>query len=185
MSLQLKNQFLIAMPGLLDPSFEGTVTLICSHDEEGAMGVTINRPTEFDFSRIIGELDLSAGTDSTAARPVLAGGPVSIDRGFVLHGSQHDFDSTLNVSDEMRISFSLDAVAALANWPDDEPALFGLGYAGWEAGQLEQEVLENAWLTAPASQELVFTTPFDQRLSKAADSIGVDLGRLASVSGHG
>lgn len=184
MSLQLKNQVLIAMPGLLDPSFESTVTLICSHDNEGAMGVIINRPTEFDFSRIMVELDLKPTTDVTNERPVLAGGPVSVDRGFVLHSNLHDFDSTLNVSDTLRISFSLDAVAAFANWPVDESALFGLGYAGWEAGQLEDEVLQNAWLTAPVSHELVFTAPFDQRLAKAANSIGVDLSRLSSVSGH-
>lgn len=172
------------MPGMNDPSFEETVTLICEHTSEGAMGVIINRPTPLTLGDVLGELDLAASSTAMAERQVVAGGPVSQDRGFVVHGQPGEFESTLEVSTDLRISFSLDVVNWLATLGQPEKILFGLGYAGWESGQLEQEILSNAWLTTPSDTGIVFDVPFEARWKAAADLIGVDLARIAPGAGH-
>ncbi len=181
---RLQNQLLIAMPGMQDPNFDGTVTLICEHTTEGALGVVINRPIDVPFAEVLNELNMELVDQANGRRPVLEGGPVSRDRGFVVHRSDESFESTLRIGDGIAISFSLDAVTALASWSADDQALFGLGYAGWESGQLEQEILDNAWLTAPADPTLVFDAPFADRLTAASHSIGVDYERLTGVAGH-
>ena len=181
----LTNQVLIAMPGMTDPRFEGTVTLICEHSAEGALGVIVNRPTDLSFGAVLRELDLVPGSDEVDSARVLYGGPVAQDRGFVLHRLGGDFDATLDIGDGVRISFSLDIVSEIATGKAPDAALFGLGYAGWSAGQLEEEMLSNAWLTAPSAHDLVFECPFEQRWRKAAESIGVDISRLSSGAGHG
>ncbi len=180
----LANQFLIAMPSLNDPGFEGTVTLICEHTAEGAVGMVINRPTDLTLGEVLNQLDMDPASDQIALRPVVAGGPVARDRGFVVHSLPGKFESTLEVSPSIRVSFSLDALSELARASEDANALFGLGYAGWEGGQLEQELLDNAWLTAPADPDLIYATPFEQRWQQAAASIGVDLSKMAPAAGH-
>ncbi len=180
----LANHLLIAMPTLNDPGFEGSVTLICEHSAEGAVGMVINKPTSLRIGEVFKELELADLSTERAEQPVLAGGPVSRDRGFVIHNMAGDFESTLQVSSDLKVSFAPDILTALAQSDDSTPALFGLGYAGWASGQLEDELLDNAWLTAPASNELLFDTDFEQRWSQAARSIGVDLDRLAPMAGH-
>ena len=160
METSLKNHFLIAMPGMNDPSFEATVTLVCEHSDEGAMGVVINRPMPLTLGDVLGELDLEAASSEMAARPIVAGGPVSRDRGFVVHSLPGEFESTLELTGELRVSFSLDIVNSLASLGAPARALFGLGYAGWDSGQLEREILQNAWLTTPSDAGIVYDLPF-------------------------
>ena len=184
MESSLKNHFLVAMPGMNDPSFEATVTLICEHSDEGAMGVVINRPMPLTLGDVLGELDLEAESTEIAAQPIVSGGPVSRDRGFVVHALPGEFESTLELAPDLRISFSLDIVNSLATLDEPAKALFGLGYAGWEEGQLESEILQNAWLTTPSDASIVFELPFEARWQAAADLIGVDLSRVAPQAGH-
>lgn len=181
---RLQNHLLIAMPGMQDPHFDRSVTLICEHTAEGALGVVINRPVNVMLDAVLAELELKPASAAIGERPVIEGGPVSRDRGFVLHSDRQEFDSTLKISQNLAISFSIDAITALAHGETEGHALFGLGYAGWESGQLEQEILDNAWLTAPADPALVFEAPFAERLTAAARSIGVDWARLTAGAGH-
>ncbi|MEM1261221.1 MAG: YqgE/AlgH family protein [Pseudomonadota bacterium] len=184
METSLKNQFLVAMPSLNDPSFEATVTLICEHNADGAMGVVINKPLPLTFGDVLGELQLEAKSDDVAAQTVVSGGPVARDRGFVLHGFDGEFDSTLDLAPDLRLSFALDVVGSMAAQEAPGRALFGLGYAGWEGGQLETEILSNAWLTTPCDSRIVFDLPFEARWRAAAELIGVDLSRIAPNAGH-
>ena len=172
------------MPGMNDPSFEATVTLLCEHSDEGAMGVVINRPMPVTLGDVLAELALEPESSEIAAQPVLAGGPVSRDRGFVVHALPGEFESTVELAPNLRVSFSLDIVNSLADLGEPGQALFGLGYAGWHGGQLEGEILQNAWLTTPADPRIVFDLPFDERWQAAADLIGVDLSRVAPQAGH-
>ncbi len=183
-STSLRNHFLVAMPGMEDPRFVETVTLICEHDAEGAMGVVINRPTDLILGDVLGELELDPACRDVAARQVVLGGPVATDRGFVVHGLTGEFESTLAISPTLRISFSRDIVESVAALDEPQPLLFGIGYAGWGSGQLEDELLSNAWLTAPANREILFDLPFTERWQAAARLIGVDLARLAPDAGH-
>jgi putative transcriptional regulator len=180
----LQDHFLIAMPAMGDPNFNETVTYICKHDEEGAMGIVINRPTDMLLSEVFSQLSLEPVDARLGELPVLAGGPVQRDRGFVVHRSDHRYDSTLETDAGIRVTVSQDILAAMARGEGPEPVLIALGYAGWDSGQLEAEMAANAWLSVPADQKVLFETPFEQRWRAAAGLLGVDIHQLASYAGH-
>ncbi len=180
----LINQLLIAMPGMADPNFNSTVTLICEHNNEGALGIVINRPLDLQLGGLFEQLSLEETDAIVAKRPVLSGGPVARERGFVLHNPGPEFESTMCVSESIQLTLSRDVVDALAAGKGPEKTLVALGYAGWEAGQLEAEMLANTWLNVPASPEIVFETPFTERWSHAADSLGIDISRISPDAGH-
>lgn len=180
----LNNQFLIAMPAMDDPNFAQTVTLVCEHSDRGALGIVINRPLPMTFGDVFEQLGLDAARSRVAAQPVLQGGPVQTDRGFVLHSPTGRWESSLPFSDRMHLTTSRDILDALAAGSGPDSAIIALGYAGWDAGQLEEEMARNAWLTVPADERLVFATPVEQRWHAAARLLGVDLFTISSDAGH-
>jgi putative transcriptional regulator len=182
--MNLTHHFLIAMPTLGDPNFQRTVTYLCHHDDEGAMGIVINRPLDISLGEVLGHMSIECTDASIRGMPVLQGGPVQRERGFVIHHPAGKWDSVLEVGDQIAIATSRDILAAMAVGKGPERAVVALGYAGWGAGQLEREVSENAWLSSPANPEIIFDSPYDQRWSSAAHLLGVDLGRLHGEAGH-
>lgn len=180
----LRNHFLIALPGMSDPSFAQSVTYICEHGPEGAMGVVINHPMNLTLEEVFQQLKLgSAGAKGHSA--VLAGGPVSRERGFVLHPrDERTWQSSLHVGDDVSLTASRDILDAMAAGEGPAKALLILGYAGWEAGQLEDELADNAWLTVPADSTVIFDTPIEQRWSAAARQLGVDVSLIPRQAGH-
>jgi putative transcriptional regulator len=180
----LSNHFLIAMPSLEDPNFHHTTTYICEHDEDGALGIVINRPLNMKLGEILQHMDIKTSSEEIFSQPVYMGGPVQNDRGFVLHEPPGDWEATLRVTDSIGVTSSSDILAAIAAGEGPERVLVTLGYAGWGAGQLEQEIAANAWLSGPASTEIVFNTPCEQRWLAAAALIGVDLNLLSGEMGH-
>lgn len=185
--MYLTGHLLIAMPGLADPNFHRTVTYICEHSDEGALGIVINRPLDLELGDVFSQLALTPADPALARQPVLQGGPVHPERGFVLHEEPGDppaFDATLAVADSIRVTTSQDILAALAGGRGPRRALLALGYAGWGAGQLEEELAANAWLSVPATAELIFDTPFEGRWRAAARLLGIDLATLSSDAGH-
>ena len=181
----LTNQLLVAMPSLADPNFSHSVTLICEHTERGALGILINRPLEMKMSQVFEQLALVTGDERLREMPVLGGGPVQRDRGFVLHRpGPRAWDSTLPVSESLHVTTSRDVLAAMAQGEGPAQAVVALGYAGWDAGQLEEEVLQNAWLTVPCDDALVFELPFEQRWHAAARLLGVELSRISNQAGR-
>ncbi|MDH5648926.1 MAG: YqgE/AlgH family protein [Gammaproteobacteria bacterium] len=180
----LSNHFLIAMPNLADPNFSKTVTLICEHSREGAMGLTINRQTDLSLKDILAQLDIEAADPSHLADSVYLGGPVQYNRGFVLHEPLGQWESTLPITDTLGLSTSRDILAAIAEGNGPEHYLITLGYAGWGPGQLEREMSENAWLSGPADNQIIFETAVEQRWRAAAEKLGVDLSKLSDQIGH-
>ena len=180
----LSNHFLIAMPALDDPNFHHTTTFICEHDEDGALGVVINRPLNMRLAEILKYMDIDPGSEEISATPVYMGGPVQSDRGFVLHEPSGDWEATLKVTDTIGITSSRDILQAIAAGEGPERAIVTLGYAGWGAGQLEREIQDNAWLSGPTDQAILFELPADQRWEAAARLLGVDVNLLSSEAGH-
>jgi putative transcriptional regulator len=180
----LSNQLLIAMPGMADPNFAQTVTLICEHTASGALGIIINRPLPMTLEEVFTQLALDNRNASLGERVVLKGGPVQTDRGFVVHRAGGEWDSTLKVSESIHVTTSRDVLAALASGTGPEDAFVALGYAGWQAGQLEDEIRANAWLNVPASETIVFDMPFEERWHAAGRLLGIELNRLGSAAGH-
>lgn len=180
----LVNQLLIAMPGMPDPNFSTTVTLICEHNDEGALGIIINRPTTLKLGGLFEQLAVDDADPDVAERPVMSGGPVGTERGFVLHGPEQSYESTLAVSNDIRLTLSRDIIDAMAAGTGPDPTLVAIGYAGWEAGQLEEEMLTNSWLNVPATPELVFNAPFDGRWDMAARTLGIDIASISPDAGH-
>ena len=180
----LSNQLLIAMPGMADPNFNSTVTLICEHNAEGALGIVINRPMSLNLGGLLAQLQLDQADKSAASSPVLDGGPVGRERGFVLHNPQAEFESSVAVSADIQLTLSRDVLDAMAAGSGPDKSVVALGYAGWESGQLEQEMLQNTWLNVPASPEIIFDVPFNDRWSVAAEIIGIDISQISSHVGH-
>ncbi len=178
----LANHFLIAMPGMQDEQFASTITYLCQHDEDGAMGVVINVPTDMRLDEIFEQLGIEGGF--RARDLVLAGGPVHSDRGFVLHNDGGFWQSTLAITPDLHLTTSKDILEAIAAGHGPQHHLVAVGSAGWGPGQLEAEIAANAWLTCPASVEVLFHTPYDERLSKAMQLMGIQPGRLSSQAGH-
>ena len=183
-NLDLTNHFLIAMPTLVDPNFEATVTYVCAHSEEGAMGIVINRPLEIELGDVLEQMELAAQDPAIVSRPVYQGGPVHQDRGFVIHRPAKEWNSTITIGTEVGISTSRDILEAISAGDGPDDALVALGYAGWGAGQIEHELAQNAWLSGPADLEIIFQTPVDKRWQRAADIIGIDLASISHDIGH-
>jgi len=179
----LQDHFLIAMPAMADPNFTQTVTYICKHDDEGAFGVVINRPSDLSLGEMLGQLAIELKNRTLSERPVMHGGPVEPERGFVLHRSEQPFEGTLTVGD-IKLTSSPDVLAALGRGAGPEPVLVALGYAGWGRGQLEVELSSNTWLTVPANPAIIFDTPYEQRWSAALGLPGVDIQRITEYAGH-
>ena len=180
----MTNQLLIAMPGMADPNFSSTVTLICEHNDEGALGIVINRPLTLKLGGLFEQLELNDADPGAADNPVLLGGPVGPERGFVLHDSTHSYENSLAVSSEINLTLSRDVIDAMAEGGGPERSLVALGYAGWEPGQLENEMLANSWLNVPASTAIVFDMPFADRWAAAAKVLGIDISQLSPDAGH-
>jgi len=183
-SSSLTGHLLIAMPTLMDPNFQRTVTYICEHNEGGALGLVINRPLNLDVGHIFEQLSLPSADPGVARLPVLRGGPVELQRGFVLHDAPGDFESTLAVNNQIRVTTSQDVLTSMASGSGPDRAIIVLGYSGWSPGQLEYEISCNSWLSVPASPHIIFDTPFDQRWQEAAGLLGVDLATMSPEVGH-
>ena len=177
----LTNHLLVAMPGLDDPHFAQTVTLVCEHGERGALGIVLNKPLTMRLSEVLSQMKLPAHADSIGEQIVLRGGPVHQDRGFVLHRPGGSWESTHRISDHIQVTTSRDILAAMARGEGPQDAFIALGYAQWEAGQLERELKENSWLTLPVSDAVLFDLPYEDRWAAAWRSLGVD---VATVSQH-
>lgn len=180
----LQDHFLIAMPAMADPNFTETVTYVCKHDVEGAFGIVINRPSDLSLAEMLGQLAIELKDRSLALRPVMHGGPVEPQRGFVLHRSSEAYEATLAIGAEVKLTSSPDILAALGRGAGPEPVLVALGYAGWGRGQLEAELGNNTWLTVPASPAIIFDTPLEQRWTAALGLPGVDIQRITEYAGH-
>ena len=178
------NQFLIAMPALADPNFYQSVTFICEHNEDGALGIVINQPTEIRLGELLDHLEIPTELDAVANMTVYNGGPVEMERGFVLHQPVGEWEGSLQITERLALTTSSDILRAMAEGRGPERALVALGYAGWGAGQLEQEMADNAWLTSPAEPDIIFDTPPDQRWRAAAEQLGIDLDLLTGGAGH-
>jgi putative transcriptional regulator len=182
--MDLTNQFLIAMPALQDPNFHRTVTYLCAHNNEGAMGIVINRPMDLNLGEVLDHMSIQVEDIQVKDMMVLQGGPVQRDRGFVIHEPAGEWDAVLTVGDDIGVATSRDILTAVAQGAGPERAVVALGYAGWGAGQLEHEVLQNAWLSGPADSSIIFDLPYEERYESAARLLGVDLDRLSGEAGH-
>lgn len=186
--MNLQHHFLIAMPALQDPFFKRSVVYVCEHNEEGAMGLIINKPMEnLTVEGMLKKLEVVSDQRDPAIRldrPVFGGGPLAEDRGFILHSAQHLFSSSIRISDTTVITTSRDVLESLGTASQPEHVLVALGYCAWEKNQLENELLENAWLTTPADETILFQTPIAERWRAAARSLGVDIHSIASDAGH-
>lgn len=179
----LAQSFLLAMPGMEDPQFAGSAVLICQHDGDGAMGVVLNRPTDVLLGELLDQLGIEGGSREMKGRQVLWGGPVQIERGFVLHDDPRAWPSTLRFG-AFGLTNSREILHAMARGEGPERYAVVIGHAGWGAEQLEGEIAQNAWLTVPASEALVFDTGITSLWQAAAGQIGVDITRLAEYSGR-
>jgi len=186
--MNLQHHFLIAMPSLQDPLFKRSVVYICEHNEEGAMGLIVNKPMEsLTVEGILKKLKISPSERDPAIKldkPVFAGGPLAEDRGFILHSAQHTYASSIRISDNTVITTSRDVLEAIGTAQQPENVLVALGYCAWEKDQLENELLENAWLTTPANTNILFHTPIAERWREAARGMGVDIHNMTSEAGH-
>lgn len=186
--INLTNQFLIAMPGMVDGNFAGSVVYLCEHTEHGALGLVINRSIEIDMKELFAKVDLVLDREDMAHRPVCLGGPVQTERGFVLH-EQLDaegghYNSSLKIPGGLEMTTSRDVLEAMASGAGPRKVFVTLGYAGWSAGQLEEELSRNGWLTAPADRSIIFDTPIQERYDRALSLLGVDRSFLSSEAGH-
>jgi len=181
----LNNQFIIAMPSLADPTFSHTVTFLCQHNQEGALGIVINKPTSMKLGDIFDQMNITVTSHTASSAPLFAGGPVQQDRGFVLHTPSGDWNASMAISDSISLTTSRDILEAIAIDQGPEHFLVALGYAGWSEGQLEKEIKENAWLNTPYGQKIIFDTPINLRWNAAANQIGIDINRLTTPAGHG
>ena len=185
--LNLANHFLIAMPAVEDPIFGGTVVYICEHNEKGVLGVVINKPTDMTMEILFERIDLQLADDMRTTvenEPIMFGGPVQDDRGFVLHTPGRRYSSSLNVTDEVAFTTSIDVLEAVAKGVGPKRLLVSIGYAGWSPGQLEEEISRNGWLTVGADAHVLFDLPVEQRYTAAIKLLGIDPLMLAPEAGH-
>jgi putative transcriptional regulator len=180
----LGHQMLIAMPGMVDQNFAGSVTLLCQHSDAGAIGITINRLSDYTLGEILNQLKIDCDDESIRGRPVLEGGPVAPDRGFVLHSPLPGYESSLEVGEDIMVTTSRDVLAEIAEGKGPEKYVVALGYAGWGGGQLEGEMLANAWLSVAADTSIVFDLPLPSRFNEALGRLGIQIDRLHSEAGH-
>ncbi len=180
----LINQFLVAMPSLTDPNFQQSVVYICEHNAQSALGIVINRSTNIVLHDIFKQLSIEADDPLLGQQPVFQGGPVQMERGFVIHEPPGNWESTLTLGERLGVTSSRDVLASMARGRGPQHSFVALGYAGWGAGQLETELANNSWLNTPADRGIIFETPVEQRWQAAAQLIGVDLALLSGDSGH-
>ena len=190
--INLTNQFLIAMPGMVDPTFAGTVVYLCEHTDKGALGLVINKPVDIKLRNLFEKVELSLTREDLAEEPVFFGGPVQTERGFVLHervrseGAEGSpYSSTLAIAGApLDMTTSKDVLEALAEGSGPKKLLVTLGYSGWGAGQLEDEISRNGWLTVGADPAIIFDTPVEQRYERAVSLLGIDPRMLSQEAGH-
>ncbi|HNV07313.1 MAG: YqgE/AlgH family protein [Dokdonella sp.] len=180
----LSNQFLIAMPSLRDPNFARSVALVCQHGDDGAMGIMINRLSDYRLGDVLTQMNVRSELAQVLDAPVLIGGPVQPERGFVLHTPHGGWDSSFRISDQISVTTSRDILEAIASGNGPSHAIVALGYSGWSPGQIEHELRENSWLTAPADNAIVFSTPLDERWQASAALVGVNLTQISPYAGH-
>jgi len=183
-SINLTHHFLIAMPNMADPYFSKTLTYICEHNDQGALGLVVNRPIDMTLQALFERLSLTLGSSQLADAPIYFGGPVQTDRGFVLHAPMGNWQSTLRVRDIIGLTTSKDILEAVGRGEGPKRMLVTLGYAGWSPGQLEHELSQNAWLTVEARDAIIFDTPAEERLPAAMELLGLDYARLQDEAGH-
>ena len=185
-SLNLANQFLIAMPGMLDDNFAGTVVYVCEHSDKGALGLVINKPIDIDLKSLFDKVELELRREELGRQPVFFGGPVQTERGFVLHEGQGEdaYSSTLSIPGGLAMTTSKDVLEALAGGAGPKRLLVTLGCSGWSPGQLEDEIGRNGWLTVDADPAIIFDTPAEQRYGRALGLLGVDPRMLSGEAGH-
>jgi putative transcriptional regulator len=183
-TVNLTHHFLIAMPAMADPNFANTLTFVCEHNPEGALGIVVNRPTDMKLAALFEQIDVPLADEELRDAAVLFGGPVQVDRGFVLHRPLGNWQSTLAISDDMGLTTSRDVLEAVGRGEGPRNVIVSLGYAGWSAGQLEQELAQNAWLTVQADADVLFTLPPEQRLQAAMQRLGIRLFQLSDDVGH-
>jgi putative transcriptional regulator len=182
--INLTHHFLIAMPSMADPYFAKSLTYVCEHNEQGALGVVVNRPIDMTLQALFERLSLTLKHKDLSDAPIYFGGPVQTDRGFVLHEPTGNWQSTLKVRDAIGLTTSKDILEAVGRGEGPQKLLVTLGYAGWSAGQLEHELTQNAWLTVEAKDAIIFDLPAEERLAAAMELLGVDYARLADSAGH-
>jgi putative transcriptional regulator len=186
--MNLTNHFLVAMPGMEDPYFKNSVIYICEHSEEGAMGLIINAPIDITVEGMLKQVEIEPmyPQDHTHSlkKPVFNGGPVSADRGFILHCPKDHYESSLQMTDDLAVTTSKDILTVLGTAAEPSRYLVALGYSAWEAGQLENELSDNAWLTIEADPEVIFNTPIHEKWSKAVQKLGITPTQLSGFSGH-
>lgn len=180
----LQQHMLIAMPAMADPNFSRSVTLLCQHNEEGAIGITINRLSSFTLGELFFQLNIPCEQPEISSMKVLEGGPVSPDHGFVLHTPVEGFDSSIQINNDIMVTTSRDVLAAIAAGKGPEKFLVALGYAGWSDGQLEFEMRQNAWLSVPADKGILFDSDLSQRWENALGKLGINVSDLHGVGGH-
>lgn len=184
MYANLTNHFLIAMPNMVDPNFSGSLTYICEHNDRGALGLIVNRPGDITLGALLGQADITLDNDEWKSVPVYKGGPVQTDRGFVLHRPVGSWQSTLAVNDVAGLTTSRDVLLSMVAGKGPEKMLVAIGYAGWAAGQLEQEIKQNGWLTVEADLDVVFNMPPEARLNAAMGLLGISFANLSDQAGH-
>ncbi len=183
-SVNLTNHFLIAMPGMADPYFSKTLTLICEHSEKGAIGLVVNKPIDVNYGQLFSQVDIELPDEDLRSECVYFGGPVLVDRGFVLHQPLFEWNSTLKIDDDTGLTTSRDVLEAMAAGKGPHRVMVTLGYAGWAPGQLEDEIKRNGWLTVKADANLIFDVPPEHRLSAAMNLLGLNYANLSDVAGH-
>ncbi len=183
-NVNLTHHFLIAMPNMVDPNFARSLTYICEHNEQGALGIVVNRPLDMTLEDLFQRIDISLEERRFAGLPVYFGGPVQTDRGFVLHRPVGAWQATLSVHDEIGLTSSRDILQSVGAKGEPEEFLVSLGYAGWAAGQIEHELAQNAWLTVAAEPYVIFALPPEERLAAAMQLLGFDLSNLSDTAGH-
>lgn len=182
--VNLTHHFLIAMPAMVDPNFARTLTYICEHNDQGALGVVINRPLDMNLNALFERIEVPLTASGFGGMPVYYGGPVQTDRGFVLHRPAGEWQATLAISGDIGLTSSRDILQSVGSIGQPQEIIVSLGYAGWAAGQLEWEMAQNAWLSVPADPRVIFDMPADQRLAAAMQLLGVDFASLSDVAGH-
>ena len=183
-SVNLTDHFLIAMPAMSDPYFSRTLVYIAEHNEQGALGVIVNRPIDMNLATLFEKIEVPLEADGFADLPVFFGGPIQTDRGFVLHRPVGDWQSTLAVNRNVGLTSSRDVLQAVAREGEPRDVMVTLGYSGWSAGQLEAELAQNAWLTVAAEARIIFDLPYEERLASAMEALGIDFTHLADGAGH-
>ena len=180
----LTHHFLIAMPAMQEGVFAGTLTYICEHNENGALGIVVNRPISLTLGEMFDQVNIPLHQPALAKMPVYFGGPVQTERGFVLHDMSKNWESTLRINDKLALTTSRDILEAIGAGQGPRNMIVTLGYAGWDQGQLEHEITENTWLTVPASEHILFDLTAEERLSAAMTLLGVSYATLMEDAGH-